>query len=446
MAKNKLKLLAPAISLLGASLLSPVAMAANPENYGIVYDGGVELGVNNTVEAPELVEALQPIMKHRDVTITVSNSTRWKKGYLKEAENKCLPVNYIRVADDSPIAESDNVSFTIAKDGYTAKVDIKSITTDLANDRKTTVGVLDDADFVYAGWQIYTTAECDNEHIADDFSTNFGIRPVENDRVFVRMNVKLLKDNKPFVHNGIFFGITDIDAAQSYKILNEDNILTADNMFVKSKSDLQDPDNAYSLKNMFVANGNYIYSQYNSENGATLGSPEKSNIYVPLLETTQTNGLDLVFGFASGAASGIEYYTYQYNVTYESDENGTISGIEDEKIFPSENPSGSETKPNDGYELTYWTADKDVELSDGTIIEEGDPITDEQITEVVVTSDITFTAHHEKSVKVPDTGANSTNDDSGAKVISASIAGIALIVSVAFVLAHLNRKKVNFKN
>lgn len=51
--------------------------------------------------------------------------------------------------------------------------------------------------------------------------------------------------------------------------------------------------------------------------------------------------------------------------------------------------------PNTGYYLSGWTCDKDVTLSDGTTITAGTVITQDQLSKVVATGDMTFTAHYE---------------------------------------------------
>ena len=121
-------------------------------------------------------------------------------------------------------------------------------------------------------------------------------------------------------------------------------------------------------------------------------------------------------------------------VTYESDEGGEITGIDEEPVVPNGNPTGTEDEPKDEYEFDHWEADKDVVLEDGTEIKAGDPITPEQISHIVVTEDITLTAVHKPIIatEVPDTGVlskeGSATQSSGTPVI---LGIIAAIVSVA---------------
>lgn len=93
------------------------------------------------------------------------------------------------------------------------------------------------------------------------------------------------------------------------------------------------------------------------------------------------------------------FYVTKHNVYYNTDGKGTVSR-ESEKKFADENPSGSVDTPNSGYYLDYWTVDKVVSLEDGTTIPAGGRITEAQIKNVLVNSDLTFTAHHAPYLKV----------------------------------------------
>lgn len=88
------------------------------------------------------------------------------------------------------------------------------------------------------------------------------------------------------------------------------------------------------------------------------------------------------------------YKVRSYHLTYTSDKNGEISGISSEDKNYKDKPSGSSTKPIVEHMFGYWTANYDVTLEDGTLIAKGNPITNEQLTKVLVDNDITFTAVH----------------------------------------------------
>ena len=82
------------------------------------------------------------------------------------------------------------------------------------------------------------------------------------------------------------------------------------------------------------------------------------------------------------------------NVRYESDEGGTITGIEEESVEDGGNPSGSESEPSDGYEFEAWTIDHDVTTTDDQKIEAGSPIDEDTVKKVIVTEYLVITAHH----------------------------------------------------
>ena len=80
-------------------------------------------------------------------------------------------------------------------------------------------------------------------------------------------------------------------------------------------------------------------------------------------------------------------------ITYKSDGNGTVDPTS-EKVEVGNSPVGIPAlEPNDGFEFGYWTANVAVTLDNDDVIEEGKPITTDQLASVVVDQDITFTAH-----------------------------------------------------
>ena len=400
MKNKKLRIILATAMFFGASTLSPGVFA---DNYGIVYQGGEVLGEDNVTIDPGLIKSLTPLLRHGYSTNTPNGSTRWKSAYVKEirsnGEPRCRSYYYISVSNNNPITADDGVGFTISNDNYRAEITVKGASLEgFSDDAVVTLSIVPEHAFLYAGWNPYEDASCE--------TATPGISPISvpggnvDGRVFADLNIKLYKNGEDtvFKSDELFFGITDVDAAQSFRILNQDNLLTKQSMFAEDAAGLQDPNPDATLRNYFVSNGNYIYSEFGDRK--TVATDNTSNIYVKLTDDTQENGLDVVFGYASSAGSGIEYYTKQYTVTYESDNNGTITGITDEKVISGNNPAGSTENPGEHYASTYWTANKDVTLSDGTTIAEGDPITSDQITKVVVNQDITFTIHHVRQYTV----------------------------------------------
>ncbi|WP_236786589.1 SHIRT domain-containing protein [Anaerococcus ihuae] len=89
-------------------------------------------------------------------------------------------------------------------------------------------------------------------------------------------------------------------------------------------------------------------------------------------------------------------------INYTTDGNGQVKEGENfvdktkEEVELNSNPKGTETKANEGYKFSHWTADKEITLKDGTKIPAGEKITEEQLKQAVITEPLTFTAHFVK--------------------------------------------------
>ena len=383
MKNKKVLLLAAAIALLGGQLSS---LNASAYNYGIEYEGGEPLGSDNVNIEADYINSLVPLIHNDAISTTVSPKSSWETGYIKGASG-CDPVYYYSINPNplqvASLSEGTRTqysypAFSISNGKY--RVDVEILGTGIDNlesgepiDKNVALAVRPDTNSIYVGWQMYDDAEC--------LSANGNITKLQtnsNKRVFVEMNSKLYKegaDEEPYVIDGMYFGITDIDAAQSYRILNYDNRFSRENMFAVSADDLQPGPNGY--KNMYVSENNYIYSEYdpNGPDGGHVKSNNLANIYTELDPGTLEDGIDFVFGFAEAAASGIEYLGRLYNVQYDTDENGEITGILDEDVIPGDYASGSAYKAKGSHKFLYWVADVDVVLDDddATVIKAGKP-------------------------------------------------------------------------
>lgn len=450
MKKRSLKALALTLPVLGSTIASPAVFA---ENYGISYTAdGVEL-TSVVKQEPALVESLTEIIPR--VTKTTFIGDDWETAYYSTksgGEDVCLKTKYILVGNGEHTFPGEGLGFISAPEGtgYSLVVNFNKITaSDFENDEEVIVSVIENTSSVHVGETIYSDSNCTNE-----LKSQIALG---DHRVFLEMNAKLFKNSKnshrQVASDGVYFGINDIDAAQSYKILNDESKFVANQMITASKENLKDgyvevsAENPTALENKFVSDGNYIYSQYALGNTQKHIQNTKADALMlsPVAKETLESGMDFTFGFVKSAYSGIQFYAHQLNVVYESDENGKISGITSEKVISGDTVSGSETEPNKGYELSYWVADKDVTLEDGTIIKKGEPISDEKIKEVVVSSDITFTAIHEKGVKVPDTGSYLIEVSQGAATVQLSAAVLSVAAIMAFCIARFKHKKVDFK-
>ena len=454
--KTKTKgMIASLLAIPAALLGGGNVFAAN--SYNINYTGGSDLGASGTVSInPNLVDNLNSIVKASDNSTQVTFSgSGWQIGYQKLAENgACREVRYYKAGASGTV---NNLSFTIKNNKFAIDTIVKKIELDgLTPTESQFVPLIVDKTSKY----IFVRSDSANAGLYSDASCSSHVSGViaptrENGhKAFVEMNIKLREVDKTTTYSSdkLYFGLTDIDSAQSFKILNQGNGFSESTTSAKSKEDLQKNTNNGNYKNKFVAesNGNYIYSEYNNTSPYILENNGTANVYVKLSNQTQTDGLDIVFGYASDAGSTIEYYTQQYVVTYVSDEYGIISGIKSEEVNYQENPSGSEQKPNDGYEFTYWTADKDVKLEDGTEIKAGEKITSEQVKQVVVNQNLKFTAHHiatskeddKKGPAAPNTGAST--GEFNAAPIAVSVLGITLGALFVRLLPRLTHKKIKF--
>ena len=92
------------------------------------------------------------------------------------------------------------------------------------------------------------------------------------------------------------------------------------------------------------------------------------------------------------------FVNINYNIIYQSDVNGKITGITKETRVYKQSPSGTSVVSNPGYVFGYWLADKDVSLSDGKIIKKDNIITNDELLKVSITDNITFTAKNSLEV------------------------------------------------
>ncbi len=397
--KNKLfKGLSITLALLGV-VVANVGRVFAANTYNINYSGGTPLSTDNIVVDPTLTSL--KALYSSNMGFVVSDSNLWESVYYKSGE-KCTESRMIRVWDNNRITSSDNVYFVLSGDQYDMRVQLNKIilenTTATQSNPYAVIVTRNGSVNVVGPANIFSDANC----AADVYDESIKrLKIADEERVFVEVNAKLLRHgtDEPFISEGMFYGITDIDAAQSYQIRNRiasnnKSLLSHGNIYVVSEDRLTPTDP--ELNNMLVdqdpSGYNYIYSQYSDH---TISMDEDNRVYVKLDTSTQTQGVNTVFGYANAAGSAIRFYANQATINYESDANGVISGIATETIVHGENPSGSSTTPNDHYVFSHWVADKDVTLTDDTVIVAGEPLTPAQVKQVIVSGELTFTAIHE---------------------------------------------------
>lgn len=333
---KKIAIAATSLALVGASLCGANVFADNP--YGIEYSGGVPLETVVQVN-PSLINSLSPLLHGDGTNVILMDSAQWQNGYIKDM-GQCHPAYYFTTSrtapepkallSDSAIADHD---FIFYNDSYAAVVGINNVslvertssdivdtlnaTQDIRANESTSfaagvptargvaVGVIPGYNLIYGGWQIYSDSSC-TQPIAEASS----LIGSEDYDLYIDMNIKLYQNNDEHdevISDNLYFEITDIDAGQSYKILNPDNEFAPNNMFVASATALQNPDSDSLLHNMYSELGQYIYSDIDySGNGFNIDNT--SNLYTKLAQSTQEEGLNIVFGYTAGAASGIGYY------------------------------------------------------------------------------------------------------------------------------------------
>lgn len=449
--------------LMSLLLCTPSAFADNP--YGIIYNGGVNLGEDNNIQAnPDLIDSLSPVVTgEEDFKITYSNHGIWQKGWHKNREDgPCVEAMYIKASD---FANARNeVYYTMSQGKYSAKVIIKNIVVDgtvNAEAGSYAIMVRPDGGIIrFASWDLFTDNTCTTA-VADVQNAVYS----ETNKYFIEMDLKLYTESKGVTKiansDQLYFNIWDFDNGQSCQIRNKVNgvdVLSAEKMYARDLINVQPTEENIEsgeftdLRNKYVVTSgggyNYLYSQFDPETGKSFNiNPDLGgNIYVKIDSAVQQEGIDLVFGFVHGGVStAVRYYAKQYKVTYVSDEFGVITGLTKEEVMSGDSPSGSTQKPNDGYEFTHWVADTDVTLDDGTVIKKGEKMTNEQVLSVIVNHDVEFTAIHvpepkeEAEVAVPDTGG--AMGDIGTVIQVLCIAFPTLLIAGTFAKVCYDRKK-----
>ena len=192
----------------------------------------------------------------------------------------------------------------------------------------------------------------------------------------------------------LFFGLTDFDIKASFK--SPDIDISPSNLFIEKKGLFE---SATDDGDAYYNNGSLYYStKYNipDHGGDHAGD---ANVYMSLGKQGKES-FSVYYGFGLPAGVGIDLFQEVHTVEYESDENGSITGIQNEKVAPDFSPVGSSETPNTNYYTSHWTCDKDVTLKDGSVISAGSAMQESDIKEVVVNDNLKFTVHHAPYLKV----------------------------------------------
>ena len=305
MRMKKLRLTITTLALISALTPASAVFATNP--YNIEYEGGAELGTSNVQVAPELINGLTPIIKPDDeLAVALLDNSALSLGYVNSL-NQCVPRYYLRITQDG-ITTGNNLSITISNDTYTVTESIKNV---FAENVANSIG---EGEFlavllgsgtaqksfsVSAGSPIFQDATCTTR-----VSGTKQLNANNGTKLFVEIEVKVYdkKANKIWSPDEVYYYFGDIDSAQSFKILNQDSLMSAANMYAKSVSALQPSNPEITSRNMFVANGNYIYSQ------PFFSIDADADIYAKVTPQTVQDGAKVVLGFARVAGSEMNYY------------------------------------------------------------------------------------------------------------------------------------------
>ena len=433
------------VSIILCVLCSNIALAAS--EYSMDYSGGELLGNGNLRVEPTLTGSLTGLL-YGTKSVKYSNSAKWKTGYLK-IQNSCYSARYLRVGLSDTVAESDNAGYTITNGVFSTDINVKKISGEnlssvLSNDEFIAISIWDQNGYLFAGQPVYQDSSCTTAiDGAKSLSWESGAK------VFVEANTKLKYaiNGKMVKSDQLYYLIGDIDGSQSFKILNSDNKLSMSNMFAASAEGLQPTTG--EVHNMFVPGGGYIYSQGN------FGIESGAEVYVKLADSAQKDGLDIVYGFAHNAGSSVEYYAKRYRIDFLLDQDGATSEVTHEDIIAGNTPTGPGIKKVLAHNPVNIVADTDIQLTDGSLVKAGSPISNDQLYKIVVNREIVVTAYlrddprsneasKSPNIGVPDTGSFT---NTGADAVAVFVVPMALAIFASagkYCAARLFGKMVKF--
>ncbi len=437
MKRQRISTIVGALALCGSALFpgNVFAKSYTDESWGIKYNAaGVPLSSSNV---EKVAKPMTEIIPRQGVEVSTTSGA-WRDGYIKASDGGCRKYKFLEVNKNGLVGGA--ASFTITHGDYQMEIQIPKVGVasigslgisdydDGFDDGETTaIGIIPQAlsdvenkksgiSALYGGWEPYADTQCQTRvsvsgqpgKIIKSTTTNQAAGQAGNNNnvfhgaVFVKMNIKLKRNGQPFTSSEIHFGIIDVDASQSFKILDADSQFTPNKIYADDPSKLQpqyESTDTQRLYNILVdQTGSYIYSQFGVKGG--FDTNLISNIYVPITRETQEDGLNVVFGYAGKAGSEIQYFSEQYNVTYKvaSEGGGTVSR-KSEKVVSGNNPLGSTANANEGYQFEYWTTDQALkdDNGNGKQYAVNDKIEMKDIKKIMVKDDYSFTAHFKKS-------------------------------------------------
>ncbi len=156
-------------------------------------------------------------------------------------------------------------------------------------------------------------------------------------------------------------------------------------------------------------NNNYMYGNdtfYTLDNGDNFNS----NIYLTSHNIQYTGTFDITYATNRGNEDiSFDFLIKSFKVKYQSEINGSITDIGNEEVYENDYPNGSNVENDNGIFLN-WTCNKDVTIDDRTIMR-GNPITNDELKQIVVQDDLIFTAHYKsKKYKIITSAKNGDID------------------------------------
>lgn len=132
-----------------------------------------------------------------------------------------------------------------------------------------------------------------------------------------------------------------------------------------------------------------------------------------------------------------QYKKNTYTIYYNSIDDIKITGQTKEETKNNSSPTGTVVEAKNQEKNVAWSCDKDVKLQDGTLIKAGAPISPEQLKQVIVEDDLTFTANYREDleVNIPDTGLK-------LGTIIIVISSILILIGSAIIINTLEKKKI----
>jgi hypothetical protein len=185
----------------------------------------------------------------------------------------------------------------------------------------------------------------------------------------------------------VYQSLRDIDQAQSFRCLNESFV--AKELLVANKKEFNKNNDDNKRVNRITDSGD-IYSDYSEDPAEELNSPNTANLYRKD-EKLRSEGLDMVYAFRHTDTSSVNFSIPEHTVTFKASKGGKVSLTEEAVLYGKSVQEKIKVSEEQNYKFTRWITDQDVMVGDKKI-KAGETITMDQIQQIAVTGDMSFTA------------------------------------------------------